>query len=81
MHAWLSLDTVCLRNTHICECVQAVCLCVCVGVWQGGELLMTHADTHSVDSCAPDVLRRVTSKSHLLSLWIVDIGTALIQHH
>lgn len=72
----------------ICVCgyvlpylVHVFFVCVCVlsvevyGV-EGGELLMTH----SVHSCAPDVLCRVTSDSHLLSLRMVNISTRLIQH-
>lgn len=34
----------------------------------------------SVDSCAPDVLRRGTCESHLLSLRTVDIGSGPIRH-
>ncbi len=58
---------------------------MCFSIWSVREQRCTAGwrtfdDTHSVDSCAPDVLCRVTAESHLLSLWMVDIGMGLIQH-
>lgn len=80
---WDSQDSmlICVCGYVLSIFATYVSMCVCSsvrgGVRVGGR--RTFDDTHSVHSCAPDVLCRVTSDSHLLSLRMVNISTGLIQ--
>lgn len=76
------------KSVHGCAPVYMVRVFTCVRafrprveVYGRVENFWWHTQRHSrADSCAPDVLCRVMSESHLLSLWMVDIGTSPIQH-